>query len=102
MPRPKGVDPAKMASIFKVLTKYPEGTWIRRLAKEAGVHPTTATKYVEGPLAPMVEISSLGSGEGRPLLKVVRLKPIVLQRLEEGLTFEQIMRLLQVIREARK
>ena len=99
MPRPKGEDTKKIAAILNVLAKYPEGIWIRRLAKEAGVHPTTATRYVEGPLAPMVEISSLGE---KPLLKVVRLKPIVLQRLEEGMSFGQIMRLLNVIQEASK
>lgn len=102
MARPQRADPKKIAAILTVLAKYEEGIWIRKLAKEAGIHPTTATKYVEGPLAPMVEISSLGSPDGKTLLRVVRLKSIVFQRLAEGMSLAQVMRLLSVLEKVKK
>jgi DNA-binding IclR family transcriptional regulator len=99
MSRPKGESPTKIASILGILAKYPEGVWIRKLAREANMHPTTATKYVEGSLKAMIEVSSLGE---KPLLKVVRLKPSVFQRLEEGMSLSQIMRVFSAIQQASK
>lgn len=85
-----------------ILASKPEGIWIRRMAKEAKVHPSTVSRYVAGPLKPFVETSALGSPDSRPLLIVVRLKPIVLQRLAEGASLADVMRLFSLIETASK
>jgi len=99
MARPKGWNSDKIALFLRILTQNPEGMWIRRIAAEAKVHPSTVTRYIEGILSPLVEVSSLGE---KPLIKVVRLKPLVLQKLSEGQSIQQIMRLLELMKKASK
>jgi len=94
--RKPGLDPKKIRSIVQVLVNHQEGVWIRQIAKEAGVHPSTVTKYVEGVLAPMVDVQSLGSS-GKTLLKVVKLKPIVIEKLEQGQKMSDILRFLELL-----
>ena len=94
MPREPGYDPQRIARILAILAKHPEGIWLRKLAQESGMTHATVGKYVDGPLAPVVEVTALGE---KPLLKVVRLKPAVQQKLGEGLTLEQVMRLMNLI-----
>jgi len=95
--RKPGNDPKKMRGIIQVLLNHQEGIWIRQIAKEANVHPTTATKYIEGVLMPMVEIQLLGVNTVKPLLKVVRLKPIVIEKLEQGQKISEILRFLDLL-----
>jgi len=102
MARPRGYNSKIVAVLLGTLASKPEGLWIRRLAKEAKVHPSTVSRYLSGPLRTFVETSPLGSPDSRPLLIVVRLKPIVLQRLAEGASLADIMRLLSVMETASK
>ena len=94
MGRRAGFDQKKAENIVKVLTKYPDGIWVRRIAEEAALHPTTVTKYLEGVLSPLVEDVSL-AGKERPILRIVRLKTYVIERLREGKTVEEILRPLK-------
>jgi len=102
MPRPKGYNSKTIAVLIGILASKPEGLWIRRLAKEAKLHPSTVSRYLAGPLKPFVETTPLGSPDSRPLLVVVRLKPIVLQRLAEGANLGDIMKLLSLMETASK
>lgn len=102
MARPKGYNPKVIALLMGILASKPEGLWIRRLAKEAKIHPSTVSRYLASPLKPFVETSALGSPDSRPLLIVVRLKPIVLQRLAEGASLGNIMKLLTLMESASK
>jgi len=92
MVKPKN-DPQKIIKIVQVLSKYPEGVWIRRIAKEANVNHKTVSRYLAGPLATLVEESSLGNAEAKPLMRIVRLKPMVLDRLHQGDTIKKVLRL---------
>ena len=94
MGRKAGFDRKKAENIVKVLARYPDGVWVRRIAEEAGLHPTTVTKYLEGVLGPLIEDISL-AGKERPILRIVRLKTFVIERLQEGKTVEEIMKLLR-------
>ena len=96
--RKPGPDPETARKIIQVLINNPDGVWIRELGKQAGVHPTTATKYVEGVLAPMVDIQLLGSNSEKPLLKVVKLKTIVIEKLEQGQKISEILRFLDILK----
>lgn len=93
--RKKGFDEKKIGKIISVLAANPDGIWLRRIAKEAKISPSTATLYVEGILATLVEDTSLGTG--KPLLRVIRLKPFVLEKLQEGRDIRQIMKILRLM-----
>jgi hypothetical protein len=99
MARRPGYAPQRIASILAVLAKHPEGIWMRKLESEAGLDKKTIRRYIEGPLAPVVEVTALGE---KPLLKVVRLKPAVFQRLGEGQNLEQVIRLMGLIERSKK
>lgn len=92
MVKPK-TDPKKVIVIIQVLAKYPDGIWLRRLARETKLNPMTITRYVNGSLSNLVEESSLGNAEAKPLMRIVRLKPLVLDRLRQGDTIKKVLRL---------
>jgi DNA-binding IclR family transcriptional regulator len=94
MGRKPGFDQKKVENIVKVLVKYPEGIWVRKIAEEAALHPSTVTKYLEGILSPLIEDVSL-AGRERPILRIVRLKTFVVERLQEGKTIQEILNLLK-------
>ena len=94
MGRKPGFDQKKAENIVKVLAQHPDGVWVRRIAEEAALHPTTVTKYLEGILSPLIEDVSL-AGRERPILRIVRLKTYVVERLQEGKTAEEILKLLK-------
>ena len=96
MGRKKGFDKHKVVKIIEVLARNPDGIWIRRIAGELKLSPTTVTKYIDTVLKPLVEDVSLG-GSGKPLLRVIRLKPFVLERLHEGKSIEQTMKILHLM-----
>ena len=96
MPRKKGFDERKITSIIGVLADNPDGIWIRRIANETKLHPSTVTKYIDNLLKPLVEDVSLG-GSGKPLLRVIKLKPFVLERLQQGKSLDKIMKILKLM-----
>ena len=95
MGRKKGFDEGKIRAIVATLVANPDGMWLRRMAKETGYSPTTIAHYLETVLSPLIEDVSLGTG-GKPLLRVVRLKQPVLERLQSGQDIRQIMKLLKL------
>ncbi len=95
MGRKKGYDQAKIAAIIRVLASHPDGLWLRRIASEAKMHHLTVSRYAESVLRPLVDDTSLGGP--KPLVRVIKLKPIVLEKLREGKDVQQIMKLLQML-----
>ncbi len=96
MGRKRGFDEKKIVSIIGLLASNPDGLWLRRIAVELNLSPTTVSKYIDGILKPLVEDVSLG-GSGKPLLRVIRLRPFVLERLAEGKKIKQIMKMLDIM-----
>lgn len=99
MGRKKGFDERKIAAIIGVLYSNPDGIWIRRIARETGIHHNTVSKYVDTALKPLVEDVSL-AGANRSMLRVVRLKPFVVEKLAEGRNIQQILKILNLINQA--
>ena len=95
MGRKKGFDERKIGKIVSVLAANPDGIWLRQIAKQVGCSPATIVHYIEGILAPLVEDTSLGAG--KPLLRVIRLKPFVIEKLQEGKDIRQIMKILRLV-----
>jgi len=96
MGRKKGFDEKKISSIVRALLAHPDGIWLRQIAKETQLSPATVAKYLDTVLKPLVEESSLGSTE-KPLLRVVKLKPFVIERLQEGKRLAGIMKILRLV-----
>ena len=59
MGRKRGFDEKKIAAIVGILYNNPDGTWIRRIAREAGMDNHTVAKYVDTVLRALVEDVSL-------------------------------------------
>ena len=95
MGRKKGFDERKIGKIVSVLAANQDGIWLRRIAKESGYSPATVAHYLEGILAPLIDDVSLGTG--KPLLRVVKLKPFVIEKLQEGRDIRQIMKILKLM-----
>jgi hypothetical protein len=96
MGRKKGLDQKKIATIIGVLVRNPDGIWLRRIASDAKLSPMTVSHYLNTVLAPFVEETTLGGSE-KPHLRVIRLKPIVIEKLEEGKDIQQIMKILNIM-----
>ena len=95
MGRRPGLDERKVLAIVHVLLNHPDGLWLRQLAKETGLSPSTIARYLETVLQPLVDDNSLGGQ--KPLLRVVKLKPFVIERLQAGQTLLDIMRMIRLI-----
>ncbi len=94
--RKPGYSPDKIGLILRVLAQNPDGLWLRKLAEKAGMHPSTVSRYVDNVLGSMIEDVSLG--DEKPIMRVIRLKPFVLQKLEEGMDIRKIMKILSVMK----
>ena len=95
MGRKAGLDEHKVLRIVQILLNNPDGVWLRQLAKESGLSPSTVARYLETVLQPLVDENSLGAG--KPLLRVVKLKPFVIERLEAGQTLGGILRIVRLV-----
>lgn len=96
MGRKKGFDEKKISSIVSYLARNPDGVWLRNIARDLALSPGTVAKYVDDVLQPLVENTRLGSS-AKPLLRVIRLKPAVLDELEKGKDLQQIMKILKMM-----
>ncbi|MBI2233372.1 MAG: hypothetical protein HYU56_05635 [Candidatus Aenigmarchaeota archaeon] len=96
MGRKKGFDEKKIAAIIEFLHTNQDGVWIRRIARETGMDNHTVTKYIDTLLRPLIEDVSL-AGESKTMLRVVRLKPFVIEKLAEGRSVQQILKILKLI-----
>lgn len=99
MGRKRGFDESKIAAIIGVLYSNPDGIWIRRIARETSMDNKTVSKYVDTVLKPLVEDVSL-AGEKKPMLRVIRLKPFVIEKLAEGRNIQQILKVLRLMSKA--
>ena len=90
--RPRGADMRKVLRVIHVLAREPQGLWLREISKRCGIHPTTVSNYANTILSPLLEDVSLGSDE-KPILRVLKLKDWVFERLERG---EDIRRIISI------
>ncbi|MCD6215842.1 MAG: hypothetical protein J7J92_02065 [Candidatus Aenigmarchaeota archaeon] len=94
--RPSKIDVKKISKIIGVLYKNPDGLWLRELSKNAGLHPSTVNLYIERSLKPLLIDERIGNDE-KPLLRIIRLKPIVIQRLDQGQRLSDILKYIKLI-----
>ncbi|MBU5678393.1 MAG: hypothetical protein QXJ96_03605 [Candidatus Aenigmatarchaeota archaeon] len=99
--RPSGCDINKTLLIANILLKYPEGLWIRKIAKKANLHPNTVSNYINTVLSPLVEDIALGDDE-KPILRVIRLKPSIYEKIQKGKSIQELIEFSQIIKNAGK
>jgi len=69
MSRKRGPDLEKLEKIKGILKKYPNGLWVRELARKSGIDKSAVSRYVSDYMGGEVEIEKVGN-----LIKIVRLK----------------------------
>ena len=100
--RKPGLDPIKIKNILIVLAENPGGLWLRQIAKQTKIHPSTVSKYVDLALKPMVEQENLGAeDEKKPIIRVIKLKPYVIEQLHQGKAIASIYKIMKVISKER-
>lgn len=99
MPRPK-YDKKTVESLLKALVENPDGIWLSKLAKEADVPISTTAYYMDNQLSDLVVERSFGGK--KPVIRVISLRPRVLQSLQKGISFDRIVRLMEIISENEK
>jgi DNA-binding IclR family transcriptional regulator len=96
MVRKAGFDERKVLAMVQVLLmSNPDGLWLRQVARETSLSPSTIARYLDTVLRPLVEDSPLGAQ--KPLLRVIRLKPFVIERLEVGGTLADVVRTVRIV-----
>lgn len=99
--RPPGPDMNKVAIILRVLAEAPDGLWLREVARRANVNPMTVSNYANTILRPFLEDVSLGSEE-KPILRVLRLKPWVIEKIKKGASLRELLRFSDIMKRVGK
>ncbi len=96
--RPKGPDIRKASKIIRVLYEYPDGLWLRRLAREAKLPVSTVSYYIDKVLSSAVD--NVGYMEdGRYFgVRLIKLKPLVVKNLEKGITIKKLIEIMKIMK----
>ena len=96
MPKPK-YNPDTVKRLISVLFKNPDGVWLSRLSRLSGVPLSTTSYYLNNQIRVLVDERTVG-GE-KPLVRVISLKPRVLEGLSEGKSVSSLLKLMKLIYE---
>ena len=76
-------DLSKISRIIRVLLKYPEGVWIRRISRESKLPVSTVHFYIDNVLGDLIENIGARDRKGKFFgLRIVKLKPKVRESVE--------------------
>ena len=90
----KTLDKKKLSMLVRVMYDNSDGLWIRELSRQSGLAVSTVHHYLNI-LSPLIDETTLGE---KPFMRIVRLKPEVVERIDEGMTIEQILRTIEILR----
>ena len=77
-------DIKKINKIIKVLLKYPDGIWIRRISSESKISVSTIHFYLDNVLNDIVENIGVKNSKGQYFgLRIIKLKPKVKDSIEK-------------------
>ena len=87
-----------LLAIIGVLLRYPQGIWLRRLAQEAKIPPSTLHYHISNSLSQITQSSGAKGPDGNYFgIRVIKLKQGVLKRLERGESLENILTELKTL-----
>jgi hypothetical protein len=79
---------SKLSGIMKVvntLAKFPDGLWLRKLARESKTTLGTLERYLSNDLKDLIDNVGPVDEKGRYFgLRLIKLKPQILQLVQEG------------------
>ncbi len=89
------VDKQKIEKILKILVKYPDGLWIRKLSRETNLAPSTIEYYIHYIIFEITESIGVKDKNGKYFgLRIIKLKPKILETIKkEG--FKKIYEFLE-------
>jgi len=96
MAKPK-YDPEIIKKILRVLIENPDGVWLSRLAKMADIPKSTTAYYLNNQLKILIEEHSLG--DEKRIIRIVSLKPRVVEELNKGRSLDRIMKMIEFMKE---
>jgi len=97
MGRKPGLSSEKTGRILSILASNPNGFWLRELARSCKYSHATVARYISNSsIRPLLDDEPVGRPD-KPALRFIRLKPFVIERLQEGKSLDQILRMLRVI-----
>ncbi len=97
MGRKPGLSSEKTGRILSVLASNPEGFWLRDLARKCGYSHATVARYItNSSIRPLLDDNSVGNS-AKPALRLIRLKEYVIERLQEGKSLDQILKMLKLM-----
>ena len=89
-------DLKKLRKILLVLSKNPEGLWLRQLAKESGLALSTIHYYINTIIDDITVSLGVKDKTGRYFgLRIIRLKPKIQELVEKG-EFDKIYKFLKL------
>ncbi len=91
---PRGINTEKLSRLVRALYEHPDGLWVRELSRRSGLASSTVHHYLNL-LSPLLEETGLGE---RPLIRVVRFRPEVMERLDRGMTISELVKMLEILR----
>ena len=96
--RPEGPDIRKASRIIKILYEYPDGLWLRRLARETRLPVSTVSYYVNNILKSALD--NVGYTENGKYfgIRLVKLKPLVIKNLERGITIKKLIEIMKIMK----
>ena len=96
--RPPGPDYRKIERILEALMRFPDGLWLRKLSHESRIPLSTVHYYIERVLNPFIESVGATDEDGHFFgVRVIKLKPGVLKKLNSGLTIRQLLKMNEIV-----
>ena len=97
MGRKPGLNGEKIGRIISILAANTDGLWLRELARKCGFTHATVSRYVTSPpLKALILDDSVGKPD-KPALRLIRLKPFVIERLQQGQDINQIVKFTKLM-----
>jgi hypothetical protein len=76
---------ARINKIISVLAANPDGIWLRQLASQTKIPPSSIHRYIEGELSDIVDSLGVKDDKGKYFgLRIIRLKPKIIEVIESG------------------
>ncbi len=89
------LDKLKLEKFLNVLVKHPEGLWVRKIAKETHISPSTVEYYLQHILSGIIDNIGVKDNKDRYFgLRIIKLKPKIIESIKkEG--FEKVYKYLE-------
>lgn len=86
--------------VLKVLLEHPDGIWLSRLAKEAGVPISTTSHYIDHHLYSLIDETKIG--DKKSVIRIIRIKQQIYDKyVKSMITIDNLLRTIDIIKKYR-